>query len=290
MDSTFILLSVLTAVTFVHMPLAIMPAIKATIPFFIPTCKNEYSDFDHGNNMFRVIGSLAFLIFPIFIFRLYKSLAIESELTHNLIIGLFICLTLYLIYFNRKKLWVKSFRTVKNPKISLDKKFLLSEKRISENREDINLLQDKSIKTNFLFNKTSNALNLKINGTTGLVKNIEKNLNKIGDAEKKKIKAKVELENKCFKDYFKSQKTFEKLNSLLITNDFYDENNKTTATQVAILMYKLETLNVIIKGKKDSYYCQASAKYFHLNRIDPGMYSNIKGTKKLLRWQIIKTR
>ncbi len=39
MDSTFLLLLILTVITFSHIPLVILPAIKATTPFFFPGCK-----------------------------------------------------------------------------------------------------------------------------------------------------------------------------------------------------------------------------------------------------------
>ncbi|MCL6219567.1 hypothetical protein [Zunongwangia pacifica] len=117
MDTTFLLLLILTAITFVHIPLATLPAIEAIIPSLFPTCKNKYSNYHPGNNILRSIGSLAFLILPIFIFSLFKSLIVENELAHTAIICLFICITLYLIYFNRTSFWSKNFKTVENPEI-----------------------------------------------------------------------------------------------------------------------------------------------------------------------------
>lgn len=277
MDSTFILLSILTAVTFVHLPLAIMPAIEAIVPSLFPTCKNKYSNYHPGNNILRSIGSLAFLILPIFIFRLYKSLAVENELAHNAIICLFICLTLYLIYFNRTSFWSKNFKTVENPKIIIDKRFSSCEKTISKNRDDINFLQDKSSNTDFLLNESSKALNFKIDDTKESIKNVTKNLNKIGDAEKKKLKAKVELENKCFKDYFKTEETFEKFEKLLHNNDFYLHKNNLTATNLCILTCKLLDLKALSINKKQEYYCIAIAKYFNVPEFDK---SNLSRAKK----------
>jgi len=48
-----------------------------------------------------------------------------------------------------------------------------------------------------------------------------------------------------------------------------------TPTQVCILIYKLETLDVIIKNKTDRNYCLAWAKFFNIEKIDSGMYSKI---------------
>ena len=163
-------------------------------------------------------------------------------------------------------------KVITNSAAILEQSSLIEAKFIL-NRVYIKSLDEKLINTNTSIDRTNNNFKLKITETNELVKNINNNIFTLRCAEKKKLKNKIELENKPFKDYFRNQETFEKLNYLLLAKGF-----KATPTKICILIYKLVTLDVIIQNKKDKYYCQASARFFNLEKVDPGMYSNIKGT------------
>ncbi len=301
MDSTSILLLIFIVATIIHFWFVVKPSWKS-----IFATKYTIENYSNRSNNISIFLSVLIFFFPIILFNHYRSLTYTNNLSDIIFLISISAITIFLIFLNRKVFWSEKFREpsisikqsteeiekleknlkskflqnesiTSNLKKNIEEKFLVCATKISKNRDDINFLQDKSSNTDFLLNESSKALNFKIDNTKESIKNITKNLNKIGDAEKKKLKAKVELENKCFKDYFQTEETFEKFEKLLHNNDFYLHKNNLTATNLCILTCKLLDLKALSINKKQEYYCIAIAKYFNVPEFDK---SNLSRAKK----------
>lgn len=114
--------------------------------------------------------------------------------------------------------------------------------------------------------------------TTEIYRNTKEIKNDIEQIKKtviNKKKSVTEKENRKYESYFKSKKLFQDTEIILKENNFYTNKNNLKAVRLSILTYKLQKLKIININRYNKYYCMAAEKQFGIEKLDPGMLSDI---------------
>ncbi|MEZ7515366.1 hypothetical protein [Flavobacterium frigidarium] len=117
MDPIYCLLVFLLILSLVHLALVVKFGLQIPINFIY----HHYNRQDFKSNLETDIFRLCFLTIPLFyaplaIFKGYNSLTSKTFTSDIVVLLLLICLTMYLLYVTKYKIWSDTFRKIEKPK------------------------------------------------------------------------------------------------------------------------------------------------------------------------------
>lgn len=248
----------------------------------------ENERFNPSTDRFKLMLSITFFSAILLLFHTYKNAQIKDLTIHYIFISLLIMLSVFIIYFNKYKIWSKLDRTVPNKKNKTDLALNSIQNTLNNLANTISLNNKQMNYFDKELLNTKSSLNQEVNKTLKLQDDFE-----IINGKQKKINAKVEQiqkeitlkrkhneekQNKSYESYFESQTLFQNTETLLKENNFYANKKNLTGVKLSILTYKLDKLKVIKISKKNTHFCKALEKQFGV-KVDEGLLSRI--TKSL---------